>query len=246
MERQRDALGFWDLVVDGADSITLRLIFNGLRAAYEPVVDLLSVLKEAEVSRPFADGAGRRDHPDTAPGCRAATNLLRPGTDALLSALGAMEDPMTGMPAPSAIGPTAADHRVDDRRRSGRLRGFLLAAPVADGRRPRCLVMGGSWWAPAPWDAILVRWWSRCSRLRVGGPRRASCTGAHVAIARSRSTRCSPASTASTMPTRGPETGLHPLAGTHLGVPIVLGISAGSATRYLARLHVDDCDVVYG
>ena len=39
--RQRLALAFWDVVVDGADSIVFRLMYNGLRAAYEPALDVL-------------------------------------------------------------------------------------------------------------------------------------------------------------------------------------------------------------
>jgi DNA-binding FadR family transcriptional regulator len=34
VERQRHALAFWDVVVDAADSLVFRLMFNSLRAAY--------------------------------------------------------------------------------------------------------------------------------------------------------------------------------------------------------------------
>src|SRR5436190_8993388 len=42
VERQRHTLAYWDLVVDAADSITFRLLFNSLRAAYEPAPPLLA------------------------------------------------------------------------------------------------------------------------------------------------------------------------------------------------------------
>src|SRR2546428_3285725 len=40
--RQRNALTFWDHVVDGADSIPFPLMFNSLRAAYEPPPEALA------------------------------------------------------------------------------------------------------------------------------------------------------------------------------------------------------------
>ncbi|HEY0774108.1 MAG TPA: GntR family transcriptional regulator, partial [Nocardioidaceae bacterium] len=39
--RQRAALTFWDHVVDAADSVVFRLMFNSLRAAYEPAIEAL-------------------------------------------------------------------------------------------------------------------------------------------------------------------------------------------------------------
>ncbi len=41
-ERQRHALTFWDHIVDGADSIALRLMYNTLRATYEPALPALA------------------------------------------------------------------------------------------------------------------------------------------------------------------------------------------------------------
>lgn len=67
--RQRNALTYWDHLVDGADSIAFRLMFNGLRAAYEPAMEALSAVMSAEVDRveayraladAVADGAGER------------------------------------------------------------------------------------------------------------------------------------------------------------------------------------------
>src|SRR5262249_21656758 len=54
VERQRHALTFWDHVVDGADSIAFRLMYNTLRATYEPAVDALATMMADEVGRPAA------------------------------------------------------------------------------------------------------------------------------------------------------------------------------------------------
>jgi DNA-binding FadR family transcriptional regulator len=40
--RQRVALDYWTLLVDAADSITFRLMFNSMRAAYEPALEMLA------------------------------------------------------------------------------------------------------------------------------------------------------------------------------------------------------------
>ena len=83
--RQHAALAFWDAVVDAADSIVFRLLFNSLRMAYEPAIAALGPVMEAEVDnvagyRALAHeiGAGRRDGAHT-----AADDLLRPTTEAL-------------------------------------------------------------------------------------------------------------------------------------------------------------------
>src|SRR3954454_18970217 len=47
--RQRAALAFWDIVVDLADSLVFRLLFNNLRQAYEPAMEALAPLLEGEV-----------------------------------------------------------------------------------------------------------------------------------------------------------------------------------------------------
>ncbi|HEX9765461.1 MAG TPA: GntR family transcriptional regulator [Nitriliruptorales bacterium] len=48
--RQRIALSFWDRVVVAADSIALRLMFNALRDAYEPLLDATGPLLHDEVT----------------------------------------------------------------------------------------------------------------------------------------------------------------------------------------------------
>jgi GntR family transcriptional repressor for pyruvate dehydrogenase complex len=92
--RQRHTLAYWDLVVDAADSITFRLMFNTLRAAYEPALAVLAPVLGAEPGRAGAyrvlTAAIGEGDPDTARA--AAERVLRPSTDALLTALAAVED----------------------------------------------------------------------------------------------------------------------------------------------------------
>ena len=92
------ALEFWDHVVDAADSLVFRLMFNSLRAAYEPALEALAPVMAEEVGQSdayrlltAAIGAG---DPDTARA--AADRVLRPATDSLIAALAALkEDDMT-------------------------------------------------------------------------------------------------------------------------------------------------------
>ncbi|MCV7433582.1 FadR/GntR family transcriptional regulator [Mycolicibacterium bacteremicum] len=92
--RQRHALSFWDHLVDHADSIAFRLMYNTLRATYEPALPALAVMMAAEVGRPdayraIADAviAG-----DAAAAAAAAHHLLEPATSALLTALADLEE----------------------------------------------------------------------------------------------------------------------------------------------------------
>lgn len=93
LELQRIALSFWDLVVDGAESIAYRLMFNTMRSAYEPALPALSVAMSGEVGE--VDGylaliAAIAAH-DAARARRAADALLAPSTTALLTALDALD-----------------------------------------------------------------------------------------------------------------------------------------------------------
>ncbi|HYO01136.1 MAG TPA: FadR/GntR family transcriptional regulator [Mycobacterium sp.] len=93
VERQRHALTFWDHVVDGADSIAFRLMYNTLRATYEPALPALAVMMADEVGRPDlyrAIANAIRDGDPTAAE-RAARDLLEPATVALLGALDELE-----------------------------------------------------------------------------------------------------------------------------------------------------------
>jgi DNA-binding FadR family transcriptional regulator len=94
IEQQRVALDFWDAVVDGADSIAFRLMYNTMRAAYEPALPALTVALADEVGNAAAYVAvvdAIAAHEPTS-ASRAATTLLEPATTTLLSALGEMED----------------------------------------------------------------------------------------------------------------------------------------------------------
>ena len=83
--RQHAALGFWDAIVDAADSIVFRLLFNSLRMAYEPAIAALGPVMAAEVDnldgyRTLAQAVAAGD-PTAAQA--AADHLLRPATEAL-------------------------------------------------------------------------------------------------------------------------------------------------------------------
>jgi GntR family transcriptional repressor for pyruvate dehydrogenase complex len=94
LQRQRHALTFWDHLVDGADSIAFRLMYNTLRATYEPALPALAVMMAAEVDRPeayraIAEAVHRGDAEAAAAAARA---LLEPATTALLGALTELEN----------------------------------------------------------------------------------------------------------------------------------------------------------
>jgi GntR family transcriptional regulator, transcriptional repressor for pyruvate dehydrogenase complex len=94
IERQRHALTFWDQVVDGADSIVFRLMYNAFRAAYEPVLPALATPMAAEVNRPdayrtLADAIGAGD---PAAANKAAQELLELANATLMAALDSLED----------------------------------------------------------------------------------------------------------------------------------------------------------
>lgn len=92
--RQKYALVFWDHIVDGADSIVFRLMFNSLRASYEPALTALATVMEAEVCqvdvyRRVADAIVAGD----ADGARrGAEDLLTPATNELLAAIRKLEE----------------------------------------------------------------------------------------------------------------------------------------------------------
>ncbi len=94
VEQQRHALTFWDRVVDGADSIVFRLMYNTLRTAYEPALPALATVMAAEVGRPRAYRrlAAAIDASDPAAARQAARDLLEPATTALLSVFTSLED----------------------------------------------------------------------------------------------------------------------------------------------------------
>lgn len=93
IEQQRHAMGFWDRVVDGADSIAFRLMFNTLRAAYEPALPALATMMAAEVSETdrYRKVAHAIDAGNPQAARAAAQELLEPATTALFTALNALK-----------------------------------------------------------------------------------------------------------------------------------------------------------
>lgn len=103
VERQHRALTFWDAVVDLADSIVFRMMFNNLRLAYEPAIEALAELLDWEVNntdgyRAVVTAVLARD---AAAAHDAADTLLRPATEAMVGFLDAYADDDTdeGVPA---------------------------------------------------------------------------------------------------------------------------------------------------
>ncbi len=92
--RQHAAMAFWDAVVDLADSIVFRLMFNNLRQAYEPAMEALAPLLDLEVT----NTAGYRAVSaallagDGTAAAAAADALLRPATEAIVNFLDQFED----------------------------------------------------------------------------------------------------------------------------------------------------------
>jgi DNA-binding FadR family transcriptional regulator len=94
IERQRHALTFWDHVVDGADSIVFRLMYNTLRATYEPALPALAAVMAAEVGRPeaYRTLADAIAVGDPAAAKQAAIDLLAPATAAMLAVITTLEE----------------------------------------------------------------------------------------------------------------------------------------------------------
>lgn len=86
---QRLVLDFWDAIVDGADSIVFRLMFNSLRAAYEPALELLAGVLDDEVGQlePYQVLAAAIGSGDAPTARAAADRVLRPTHDALVTAI---------------------------------------------------------------------------------------------------------------------------------------------------------------
>jgi GntR family transcriptional repressor for pyruvate dehydrogenase complex len=81
-------------VVDGTDSIAFRLMYNTLRATYEPALAALATVMADEVGRPaayreLADAIIAGD-PERA--SKAAQDLLEPATTGLLTAIDNLEE----------------------------------------------------------------------------------------------------------------------------------------------------------
>jgi GntR family transcriptional repressor for pyruvate dehydrogenase complex len=92
--RQRQALEFWEQVVDAASSIAFRLMFNSLRAAYEPTLDALAALMADEVDQiemyeAVVDALEAGDGPLAR---QRAEELLDPATNSLFRAIDLLEE----------------------------------------------------------------------------------------------------------------------------------------------------------
>jgi DNA-binding FadR family transcriptional regulator len=94
VERQRRAVEFWQLLVDGADSITFRLMFNSMLAAYEPALEALAVVMSAEVEQVSAYAALAAAVADRDPELarNRAEELLSHATNSLIAAIDALEE----------------------------------------------------------------------------------------------------------------------------------------------------------
>jgi GntR family transcriptional repressor for pyruvate dehydrogenase complex len=92
--RQHAALEFWEIVVDAADSIAFRLMFNSLRAAYEPTIDALATLMSEEVDQVerYAAVADAIAAGDADAARRRAEDLLGPATRSLIAVLDQAEE----------------------------------------------------------------------------------------------------------------------------------------------------------
>ncbi|WP_100524765.1 FadR/GntR family transcriptional regulator [Mycobacteroides abscessus] len=93
LQRMWQALGFWELVIDTADSIAFRLVFNTMRDSYVRALDVLVNVIMAEVGdighyRALADAIALAD-PDAAQD--AAAGMLALGTKAFDKLLREME-----------------------------------------------------------------------------------------------------------------------------------------------------------
>jgi GntR family transcriptional repressor for pyruvate dehydrogenase complex len=94
VRRQLVALAFWEHLVDAADSITFRLMFNSMRAAYVPLIEALAPLMSAEVDNVDAyaaltDAVAVGD-PDLAR--ERAADLLGAATQSLVDAIEEMQE----------------------------------------------------------------------------------------------------------------------------------------------------------
>lgn len=91
---QELALDYWDLLVDGADSLVFRLMFNSLRTAYEPALPALAAVLGGEVGQvePYRLLAAAIRAADPATARAAAARVLTPTAEALLTAFDAMEE----------------------------------------------------------------------------------------------------------------------------------------------------------
>lgn len=90
---QQLTLDYWDLLVDGADSVVFRLMYNSLRTAYEPALPALASVLAGEVGQvePYRVLAAAIRAGDAPTARAAAARVLSPAAEALLGAFDAIE-----------------------------------------------------------------------------------------------------------------------------------------------------------
>lgn len=92
--RQWVALRFWDRVVEAAESIALRLMFNALRDAYEPILETTGPVLHDEVTatddyRAVVEAIGNGDHESAE---SAAHQLLARGSQGMKALLERLDE----------------------------------------------------------------------------------------------------------------------------------------------------------
>lgn len=98
VSRQHAALAFWDAIVDLADSIVFRMMFNNLRLAYEPAIEPLAPLLDGEVSNlaGYQEISAAVLAHDADAAHAAADALLRPATEVMVEFLDEYEESEEG------------------------------------------------------------------------------------------------------------------------------------------------------
>lgn len=95
LELQRLALDFWDRVVDASGNVVHRLLFNALRRAYEPVMEALAVVMQAEVSNVdgYATVVAALEQSDPQAAARAVHAVVDHGARATIELIDELLDP---------------------------------------------------------------------------------------------------------------------------------------------------------
>jgi GntR family transcriptional repressor for pyruvate dehydrogenase complex len=101
--QQVRALAFWSAIVDRSGSMVYRLLYNGLRDAFEPGLEALAGVLQVEAAHPTAatDLARAVVDGDADAAERAAGTLLARGHDAVLALLEQLDPPASPTTSPS-------------------------------------------------------------------------------------------------------------------------------------------------
>ena len=163
------ALEFWDRIVDGAESIVYRLMFNTLRAAYEPALPAPGGDGWGGRAGRWLEPSSRLSKTATPPAPDRPPTTCFPSTTALLAVFDAAahptEDPMTTDHAPASHSPTGRRTACSGHRRITTLRAataeFCTTRPLDDRRTSRRITgrtdaLGDWQWTDALVVAILL------------------------------------------------------------------------------------------